>query len=149
MHSCIFVPLQREIYVHIHTSVYKYIEKSRRMHRAYFRWDRGVLWVQNYWSGWPCPLPGDLPNPGIEPASLKFPALAGVFFTTSTTWEASIPLKTGGNLDTEIHREGRWCEQAHRRCPFLYFCGLWHFYNYVYYFYNNQSPPPKLGGIKR
>ena len=23
-----------------------------------------------YWSGWPCPPPGDLPNPGIELASL-------------------------------------------------------------------------------
>ena len=39
---------------------------------------------QEYWSGWPCPPPGDLPNPGIEPTS---PALAGVFFTTNTTWE--------------------------------------------------------------
>ena len=25
---------------------------------------------QGYWSGLPCPPPGDLPNPGIEPASL-------------------------------------------------------------------------------
>ena len=32
-----------------------------------------------------CPPPGDLPDPEIEPAS---PALAGRFFTTSTTWEA-------------------------------------------------------------
>ena len=30
-------------------------------------------------------------NPGIEPVSLMSPALAGEFFTTSTTWEA--PLK--------------------------------------------------------
>ena len=34
---------------------------------------------QEYWSGLPFPPPGDLPNPGIEPAS---PALAGRFFTT-------------------------------------------------------------------
>ena len=26
---------------------------------------------QEYWSGLPCPPPGDLPNPGIEPASLR------------------------------------------------------------------------------
>ena len=26
---------------------------------------------QEYWSGLPCPLPGDLPDPGIEPASLS------------------------------------------------------------------------------
>ncbi|CAN0491905.1 unnamed protein product [Rangifer tarandus platyrhynchus] len=43
---------------------------------------------QEYWSGLPCPPPGDLPNPGIEPASLMSPALAGGFFTTSATWEA-------------------------------------------------------------
>ena len=35
----------------------------------------------------PCPLPGDLPDPGIEP-SLLSPGLAGAFFTTSATWEA-------------------------------------------------------------
>ena len=43
---------------------------------------------QEYWSGWPCPPLGDLPDPGIKPASLMPPALAGRFFTTSTTWEA-------------------------------------------------------------
>ena len=35
-----------------------------------------------------CPPPRDLPDPGIEPASLTSPALAGGFFTTSATWEA-------------------------------------------------------------
>ena len=39
---------------------------------------------QEYWSGLPCPAPGDLPDPGIEPTSLTSPALAGRFFTTST-----------------------------------------------------------------
>ena len=42
---------------------------------------------QQYWSGLPCPPPGDLPNPGIEPTSLVSPTLAGGFFTTSATWE--------------------------------------------------------------
>ena len=41
-----------------------------------------------YWSRLPFPPPGDLPNPGIEPASLMSPALAGGLFTTSTTWKA-------------------------------------------------------------
>ena len=36
--------------------------------------------------------PWDLPDPGIEPASLMSPALAGGFFTTSTTWEAQLEL---------------------------------------------------------
>ena len=43
-----------------------------------------------YWSGLPCPSPGDLPNPGIEPTPLRSLTLAGGFFTTSTTWEAPL-----------------------------------------------------------
>ena len=39
---------------------------------------------QEYWSGLPCPPPGDLPNPEIKPASLTSPALAGEVFTTSS-----------------------------------------------------------------
>ena len=34
---------------------------------------------QEYWSGLPCTPPGDFPNPGIRPASLMSPALAGRF----------------------------------------------------------------------
>ena len=45
---------------------------------------------QEYWSWLPCPPPGDLPHPGIEPVSLIPPALAGRFITTSTTWEAQL-----------------------------------------------------------
>ena len=37
---------------------------------------------QEYWSGLPCPPPGDLPNPGVEPESPVSPALAGGLFTT-------------------------------------------------------------------
>ena len=33
------------------------------------------------------PPPEDLPEPGIEPTSLKSPALAGRFFITSATWK--------------------------------------------------------------
>jgi len=39
---------------------------------------------QEYWSGLPFPSPGDLPGPGIKPAS---PALAGRFFTTEPLWK--------------------------------------------------------------
>ena len=35
---------------------------------------------QEYWSGLPCPPPGDLPDPGIKPASSVVPALADGFF---------------------------------------------------------------------
>ena len=55
-----------------------------------------VLWAplsmgfsrQENWGELPCPPPGYLPDPGIEPMSLMSPALAGEFFTTSATWEA-------------------------------------------------------------
>ena len=43
-----------------------------------------------YWSGLPFPSPGDLPDPGIEPAS---PALAGGFFTTEPPGKSN---KAGG-----------------------------------------------------
>ena len=43
---------------------------------------------QEYWSGLPRLSLGDLPNPGIELASLMSPALAGGFFATSTIWKA-------------------------------------------------------------
>ena len=36
--------------------------------------------------GLPCPLPGDLPHPGIEPVSFTS-TVAGRFFTTSAPWE--------------------------------------------------------------
>ena len=50
---------------------------------------------QEYQSGLPFPPPGHLPDPGIEPVS---PALAGRFFTTSTTWEVRCR-KSGGYQD--------------------------------------------------
>ena len=43
---------------------------------------------QEYWSEWPCPPPGDLPKPGIEPSSLAS-SMAGGFFPTGATWDVS------------------------------------------------------------
>ena len=48
----------------------------------------GFSW-QKQWSGLPCPPPGDLSDPGMEPVSLISPAFSGRFFTTSATWEVS------------------------------------------------------------
>ena len=47
---------------------------------------------QEYWRGLPYPPLEDHPDPGMEPASLMSPALAGGFFTTSATWEAQMNL---------------------------------------------------------
>ena len=43
---------------------------------------------REYWSGLPCPPPGDHPGPGIKPATLMYPALAG----------GSLPLLPPGKL---------------------------------------------------
>ena len=51
---------------------------------------------QEYWSGLPFPLPGDLPDPGIEPVS---PALAGGFFTSEPAGKPVI-----GNVDALFDR---------------------------------------------
>ena len=45
---------------------------------------------QEYWSGLPCPPPGDLWKPETELASLMSLVLAGRFFTTSTIWKPHI-----------------------------------------------------------
>ena len=49
----------------------------------------GILQAK-YWSGLPCPPPGNLPDPGIEPAS---PALAETdeFFTTEPPGKHPLP----------------------------------------------------------
>ena len=62
------------------------VRKSMSFHYVRLRcpWDsqaRILEWL-------PCPPPGDLPNPRTEPTSFTSPAMAGRFFTTSTTWEA-------------------------------------------------------------
>ena len=43
---------------------------------------------QEYWSGLPCPPPGDLSYPGVEPVSLTSPAFSGRFFVTNAIREA-------------------------------------------------------------
>ena len=45
---------------------------------------------QEYWSGLPCPTPGDLPNPGIKPVS---PALTGMFCINCAAWEGFTDLQ--------------------------------------------------------
>ena len=52
---------------------------------------------QEYWSGLLCCPPRDLPNSGIKLTSLTSPALAGRFFTTSSTWVAQQTLEGGAD----------------------------------------------------
>ena len=51
----------------------------------------GII-AQEYWSRWPYPPLGHLPNPWIKPTSLMFPALAGgILITTTAACEAPCP----------------------------------------------------------
>ena len=83
---------------------------------------RGILQVK-YWSGLLCPPPGDLPDPGIKPASLMCPALAGGFFTPGATWEACCCI-TGqyierwgvGKWTVTFFRKPAYWEDQHQ-CP--------------------------------
>ena len=56
--------------------------------------------------GWiPFPTRWDLPNPGIELSPLMSPTLAGIFLTTSATWEIRPPANeiiTGWCFDENI-----------------------------------------------
>ena len=67
---------------------------------------------QGYWSGMSCPPPGDLPKLGIEPMSLTSGALAGRFFTASTTREAPVQETGVQFLDQEDPLENRVTTQS-------------------------------------
>ena len=67
----------------------------------------GIFQARN-WSGLPFPTPGDLPDPGINPASLVSPALAGIFLTT-VTWEA-YSMICGDLNKKEIQKAGCICK---------------------------------------
>ena len=79
---------------------------------------------QEYWSELPCPPPGDLLDPGIEPESLTSPALAGRLFITTATWEA-LKTRVSAYIYEKIVKEVRkwlrlklryWC-LANQRKP--------------------------------
>ena len=55
---------------------------------------------QEYLSKLPFPPPGDLPDPGIQPASLAPPILAGIFFTTASPGKPKVIVRGGqkGNV---------------------------------------------------
>ena len=80
---------------------------------------------QEYWSGLPCPPPGNLPNPGVP-----FPALADGFFTTSASWEAHQGIqqsriqKFQQNLKTQAARREMWTRGPYKTIHWKNFKGL-------------------------
>ena len=63
---------------------------------------------QEYMSVLPFSPPGTFPNPGIELASVVFPALAGGLFTSSATQEAPHPLLNSGlKMKTSLYDDSQ------------------------------------------
>ena len=62
---------------------------------------------QEYWNWLPFPPPGDLPNPGIKPASPVSLALAGRFITTASSGKLQIVI-TAEKLISTIDLVCKW-----------------------------------------
>ena len=79
---------------------------------------------QEYWSGVPCPTPGDLPYPGIEPVSLCL-----------LHWKAdSLPLAL-----PRVHGVGKMMTKSQALLPKFYFC-LLNTWNKTELYPPSQSP---------
>ena len=78
---------------------------------------------QEYWSGLPFPTPGDLPNPGIEPVSPAFPALAGRFLTPCMVcckrilWASRISVTQSNVLTTPMCTARQWDARIEHLAP--------------------------------
>ena len=96
MYTFIYTYIYIHIYIHTHAHIYVCMLSCLSCVQLFL-----TLWTvackaplpmgfsrQEYWSRLPCPPPGDLPNPGIEPMSLISPALAVGLFIASATQEA-------------------------------------------------------------
>ena len=62
----------------------------------------GIFFKQEYWSGLPCPLPGDRPDPGIEPTSPLSPALQADSLPTEL-WGSPKILLPESRTDAKCH----------------------------------------------
>ena len=73
---------------------------------------------QEYWNGLLFPTPGDLPDPGIETASLVSPALVGRFFTTVPPGKAVVEMITSHQFFSlfPIWTQTTWSYPLKLRC---------------------------------
>ena len=88
---------------------------------------------QEYWSGLPCPSPGHLPDPGIEPVSLMSPSLAGGLFTTSTSWEALFSTIAALQGCVNFSCTAKWISYTYM-CIWVGFSELYSRFSLVIYF---------------
>ena len=108
----------------------------------------GIL-QREYWSGFPCPSPGDHPDPGIEPTFLMSPAVAGRFFTTSATWEVSdVQEQFIINWKWYIH-DWAWERQERRSKLYYLIAHLIHHSYYQHCSFRSHPRSRELGSIMR
>ena len=99
---------------------------------------------QEYWSGLPFPPPGNLPDPGIKPTSLASPALAGRFFTSSTTWEALKCYNTLPPVWTQDSSVTSFSTKHFLKSPMIpatYIQAIWLFPKYFIHFHRFMTLP--------
>ena len=128
IYMCMCVYIYIYIYIYIHACV---CESSSHV------WLSATPWTvacqaplsmefsrQEYWSGLPFPSPGDLPDPGIKPASPCIPmpsALAGGSFTTSTTWGVPINIYVYVSVFFSFY----WLSLGHQKADHTPVLGQW------------------------
>ena len=80
---------------------------------------------QEYRSGVPCPPPGDIPNPGIQLASLMCPALPGKFFSTAPPGNSLIILWGRCYYCSPFTGEGTEAQKGKVTCPPSHTASRW------------------------
>ena len=103
---------------------------------------------QKYWSRLPFPTPRDLPDPGMPPATLARPALAGEFVTLACHLRGPTGHCLIGTIPTQSLQEQREDPSSGKgeMCmrPFLILLSLVLHCSFIYYFF----PFGKGGKIK-
>ena len=73
---------------------------------------------QEYWSGFQCPPPGDLPDPGAEAMSFASPELAGGSFTTSST-DQDLGVDKSPSMDSWMRTSSGWRSRTCKQSPYI------------------------------
>ena len=112
--NCQLDPLNYSLFVHVLSWIWLFVALWAVAHQAPLSTE---FIRQEYWSGFPFLIPGDLSNPGIEPTYLAPPALADRFFTTAPPGKLGIRVGNGSPLhysylENSMDR-GAWRITAH------------------------------------
>ena len=76
---------------------------------------------QEYWSRWPSPPPGDLPDPGIESTSLVSPDWQVDSLPLASTWEASNTISFKSYISLIIFSRFKKNKKYHLNYQFIKF----------------------------